>query len=213
MSVSAEPERADPSGEQDLARREGRAAGLGRAFPRLCFRGAASPGGAPHIPDPERVLGAVGIRAATGGRRRTLVVPMDRYLARTRLRTSAHGRRRLAVRLHVSGGGALRRRVVRRTGRDNAPLTGEGRAQYRCGKRATSILVRPPPHQPPAAIPASRSRRVPRQPPAGRVPCQSWLPSPSPPQPQGRRPRRAGVRGPSPASWRQRSCRPRRPRS
>ena len=37
-----EPERADPAGEQDLARREGRAAGLGRAFPQPRFRGASS---------------------------------------------------------------------------------------------------------------------------------------------------------------------------
>jgi hypothetical protein len=59
---------------------------------------------------------------------------------------------------------------------------------------------------------ASRFCRVPPQLPADRVPCLSWLLSPSPPRPRGRRPRRAGDRAPGPASWRQRSCRPRRPR-
>ena len=48
-----------------------RAAGLGRSFPQPCFRGATSAGRAPALPDPERLLGAAGIRAAAGGRRGT----------------------------------------------------------------------------------------------------------------------------------------------
>ena len=92
-----------------------RAAGLGRPFPQPRFRGGAPAGGAPRVPDPERVLGAAGIRAAAGGRRRRrLVAPMDRYRARIAAghRPVADGA--LAVRPYLSGGGALRRGAVRR---------------------------------------------------------------------------------------------------
>ena len=60
-----------------------RPAGLGRSLPQPRPRRAAAGGRARRVPDPERLLGAAGVRAAGGGRRRCeLVAPMDRYLPR-----------------------------------------------------------------------------------------------------------------------------------
>ena len=62
---------------------EGRSAGLGRPFPQPRLRGRAAAGRASRVPDPERVLGAAGLRAAAGGRgRRKLVAPLGRHRAR-----------------------------------------------------------------------------------------------------------------------------------
>ena len=44
-----------------------RAAGLERPFPQPRLRGGAPAGRAARVPDPERVLGAAGVRAAAGG--------------------------------------------------------------------------------------------------------------------------------------------------
>ena len=49
---------------------QSRAAGLGRPFPQPRLRGGAPAGRDPRVPDPERVLGAAGLRAAAGRRRR-----------------------------------------------------------------------------------------------------------------------------------------------
>ena len=62
-----DPEPADRTGEHGVARRAPAAAGLGRPFPQRRLHSGAHSGRDPRVPDPERVLGAAGVRAAAGG--------------------------------------------------------------------------------------------------------------------------------------------------
>ena len=90
-----DPEPADPAGEQGLARRQARAAGLGRAFPQPRLRGGAPAGRAPRLPDPERVLGS---RWSSSCHRRATATPAHGAAGSiprsSRRRTSSRGRRR-----------------------------------------------------------------------------------------------------------------------
>ena len=68
-----------------------------------------------RAPDPERVLGAAGLRAAARGRRRHgRVAPLDRHLARVAAGHRPVGDGALRRKPELSGAGALRRGAVRR---------------------------------------------------------------------------------------------------
>ena len=104
-----EPQPADPRGEQGVARRKTPPTGLERAFAQPGVQRRAPEGRAADPPDPERLLGAARIRAATGGRggRNTCGIDGSTPVS-TRRTTSSNGRRRRWSRAVPIGPGRVR---------------------------------------------------------------------------------------------------------
>src|SRR5262249_37073269 len=113
-AAARQPEPAATGGAQGLARHQTQPTGLALLFTQPGVQRRVPARTAGLLSDPERLLGAAGLRVARPGHSgRPPVAPLDRHGPRYAARHRPVADRIASTRLYISGGGALGRGAVR----------------------------------------------------------------------------------------------------